>query len=289
MLRAAATTPTGILAPRARPGRPWVVANGRGRDRPWRGLWTAAADLLWGSRCVGCGEGGAGLCGGCSSPLFGPAAARTVMTRDGAGLTVFSAAPYSDGVAAAIPAFKDHGRRDLLRPLAIGLATAIGEAASEPTRSDRPQTSRVATGRPVVWLVPVAASRASRRARGMAPVLLLSRRAAAILRRDAGFDVRLAAGLLSHVRAVSDQAGLGQTDRRRNLNGAIAARPGPMLDAVRSACEHGQTVLLVDDVVTTGATLAESRRALAVAGVPVTAAVVVADTPLQRTVGGSAR
>jgi predicted amidophosphoribosyltransferase len=261
-----------------------VVAEPRGPGRPRTSLWAAAADLLWGSRCVGCGAGGAGLCGGCSAPLFGPAAVRTVTTPDGVGLTVFSGAPYEDGVAAAIPAFKDRGRRDLLRPLAIGLATAIGEAASEATGPER-----VGAGRPVLWLVPVAASRASRRERGMSPVLALSRRAARILRRDAGFDVRLAAGILGHVRDVSDQAGLGQRDRRRNLSGALAARPGPMLDTVRRAAQHGEAVLLVDDVVTTGATLAECRRALAVVGVDVDAAVVVADTPLHRPVGQRTR
>lgn len=238
-------------------------------------LWAAAADLLWGSRCVGCGEGGPGLCAGCSGPLFGPAAARVVTTPDGAGLTVFSATPYEDAVAAAIPAFKDHGRRDLLRPLAVGLATAIGEAVATP--GDRRPHAEL----PVLWLVPVASSRASRRARGMSPVLLLSRRAARILRHDAGLDVRLATGILGHVRDVADQAGLGRSERRANLTGALAAQPGPMLDAVRAASSIGHAVLLVDDVVTTGATLAECRRALGVVGVEVDAAVAVADTPLR--------
>jgi len=243
-------------------------------------LWASAADLLWGNRCVGCGEGGPGLCAGCSGPLFGPAADRVVMTPDGDGLTVFSAAPYEDAVAAAIPAFKDHGRRDLLRPLAVGLATAIGEAVATPGDRNRPPADL-----PVLWLVPVASSGAARRARGMSPVLLLSRRAARILRHDAGLDVRLATGVLGHVRVVSDQAGLGQSERRANVTGALAARPGAMLDAVRAASSRGDTVLLVDDVVTTGATLAECRRALAVAGVEVEAAVAVADTPLRGSMG----
>jgi predicted amidophosphoribosyltransferase len=243
-------------------------------------LWAAAVDLLWGSRCVGCGERGPGLCAGCSAPLFGPASARVVMTSDGAGLTVFSATSYEDAVAAAVPAFKDRGRRDLLRPLAIGLATAIGEAVTSGPDGNPPPTEP-----PVLWLVPVVSSRAARRARGMSPVLMLSRRAARILRHDAGFDVRLATGLLVHVRHVADQAGLGHSDRRANLTGALAARPGLMLDAVRIASGRGAVVLLVDDVVTTGATLAECRRALAVVGVDVDAAVAVADTPLRGHVG----
>jgi len=217
----------------------------------------------------------------CSGPLFGPAADRVVMTSDGAGLTVFSATPYEDAVAAAIPAFKDHGRRDLLRPLAVGLATAIGAAVDgcgTDVDADAPD------GRPVLWLVPVVSSRASRRARGISPVLLLCRRAARILRNDAGIDVRLATGVLEHVRDVADQAGLGHADRRSNLTGALAARPGPVLDAVRHASLRGALVLLVDDVVTTGATLAECRRALGTTGMEVDAAAAVADTPLRQPV-----
>lgn len=206
------------------------------------------------------------------------------MTSDDAGLTVFSATHYEDAVASAIPAFKDHGRRDLLRPLAVGLATAIGAAVAGAVASPAEPPAdrrRPDAGGPVLWLIPVVSTRASRRTRGMSPVLLLSRRAARILRHDAGFDVRLVTGVLVHVRDVADQAGLGHSDRRSNLMGALAARPGAMLDAVRAASVRGETVLLVDDVVTTGATLSESRRALVLAGVEVTAAVAVADTPLR--------
>lgn len=217
------------------------------------------------------------------------------MTSDRTGLTVFAAAPYEDAVAAAIPAFKDRGRRDLLRPLAIGLATAIGEAVSATEERSPPSPrppSPVPPGptRPVLWLVPVVSSRQARRTRGMSPVLVLCRRAARMLRREAGLDVWLATGVLEHVRVVADQAGLGHADRRTNLTGALTARPGPMLDAVRDAPGLGHTVLLVDDVVTTGATLAECRRALGAAGVAVDAAVAVADTPLRvSTVSGGQR
>ncbi len=261
------------MAQRADPESVTGRARQRGRG-VLSGLWAAAADLLWGSRCVGCGQGGPGLCAGCSGPLFGPAAERVVMTPDGAALTVFSATPYEDAVAVAIPAFKDHGRRDLVRPLAVGLATAIG-AAIDPSADSR------GTSRPVLWLVPVVSSRASRKGRGMSPVLLLARRAARILRHDAGFDVRLAIGVLVHVRDVADQAGLGRSDRRSNLAGSLAARPGAMLDAIRGASHRRETVLLVDDVVTTGATLAECHRVLRLFGVDVAGAVVVADTPLR--------
>jgi len=88
---------------------------------------------------------------------------------------------------------------------------------------------------------------------------------------------------LEHRRRVADQAGLTATDRAANLTGALQAR----LDL------HGVRVIIVDDVVTTGATLAEAARALRAAGAEVLAAAVIAATerhtggPLSRDISSS--
>jgi predicted amidophosphoribosyltransferase len=79
---------------------------------------------------------------------------------------------------------------------------------------------------------------------------------------------------LEHRRRVADQAGLTAADRTANLTGALQAR----LDL------HGVQVIVVDDVVTTGATLAEAARALRAAGAEVPAAAVIAAT--ERHTGG---
>ena len=73
---------------------------------------------------------------------------------------------------------------------------------------------------------------------------------------------------LQHRRRVADQAGLNASDRAANLAGALQAR----FDL------RGQRVIVVDDVITTGATLAEAARALRAAGAEVPAAAVIAAT-----------
>ena len=80
---------------------------------------------------------------------------------------------------------------------------------------------------------------------------------------------RLWLGLLVLARRGADQAHLGREARRANAAGSMRA-----CDAA------GRRVLLVDDVVTTGATLSEAARALAAAGATVLGAATLASTPL---------
>ena len=226
-------------------------------------LRAAAADLLWGSRCVACGLAGAPLCVDCASRPV-PPPPRTLAAA-GAALTVYAAGSYTDELADAVPAFKERELRALAAPLGDALARAVA-------RGCPPGAARA-------WLVPVPPSRRSRRTRGFVPVHALARRAARGLRRT-GMDVRLALGVLGYTRDVADQAGLGAGERARNLDGALEGVDGSLLAGLRRAGRRGEPLVLVDDVVTIGATLLEAARALAAVGVRVTAAAVVADTPL---------
>jgi predicted amidophosphoribosyltransferase len=121
-------------------------------------------------------------------------------------------------------------------------------------------------GRPDgVVLVPVPSSPAAVRARGQDHARRLARAAARTL---PGVPAR---PLLRLTRAVADQAGLDTAARARNLSGALTAR-----------ASAGLRVVVVDDVVTTGATLAEATRALQAAGAQVLGAAVVAATVRRR-------
>jgi predicted amidophosphoribosyltransferase len=87
--------------------------------------------------------------------------------------------------------------------------------------------------------------------------------------------------VLTHVRRVQDQAGLDAAGRAANLRGALAVRPA------RVPSVRGRAVLLVDDVMTTGATLASGAAAIRAAGAHPFGVAVVAATV--RVFGGDLR
>jgi predicted amidophosphoribosyltransferase len=170
---------------------------------------------------------------------------------------VWSAARYEGAVRDALLAYKERGRRDLAPPLAELLAAAVAAALD------------AGPGRRDVVLVPVPTARSVAAARGGDHVLRLARRA------GARHGVRTAVGVLSLTRRIHDSAGLGIAQRERNLAGAVAARAAP----------DGLAALVVDDIVTTGATVRACVRALESAGWAVVGAAVVAATPRRSAAG----
>jgi predicted amidophosphoribosyltransferase len=118
--------------------------------------------------------------------------------------------------------------------------------------------------------VPVPSRPHCRRRRGADVGLLLARHAARELR-AIGWPAAVAPLLRHRARSV-DQAGLGRDERLRNVAGTLVARRRPV---AREACAS----IVVDDIVTTGATLDEAFRALDGAGWPMLGGAVVAATP----------
>jgi predicted amidophosphoribosyltransferase len=160
-------------------------------------------------------------------------------------------------------AHKEHRRLALTRPLGDLLAAAVAgllaEVAPDPAR---------------VLLVPVPSRPSSTRARGHDPTAAMTRAAARVLRVH-GLDVRRAP-LLRTRRGLVDQAGLDAGGRAANLAGALRVHA----PAVARLARAGRPVHLVvtDDVITTGATAAESERALAAVGLPSLGVAAVAAT-----------
>lgn len=141
---------------------------------------------------------------------------------------------YAGALKRLVVAHKDADRLDAGRILAALLAVVIDLALDT-------------LERPV--LVPIPSSAAARRHRGRDPLLEMLQRTKLVR------PVPVAASLHQQ-RRVSDQARLGHAERRVNVHGSIAVRAG------WSTALRGADIVLIDDVVTTGATLAEATRAV---------------------------
>ncbi|MET9612624.1 ComF family protein [Kitasatospora indigofera] len=265
-------------------------------------LFSALLGLLLPAPCAGCGVGRIPLCPSCRAALATVRPGGTALT------SVHAAAPYAGPVRRLLLAHKERGALPLAGPLGEALAAAVRSALGPD-----------AGGCPVL-LVPVPSTRGSVRARGHDPTLRLARAAARSLRRDG--RPAAVAPVLRHTRRVADQSGLSAAARRRNLDGALCvpARLAGRLAPCRPTAGHpapgqrtsgqaagrpttGQAVpgrpwedapragrpaagcrlVLVDDLVTTGASLGEAARALARAGAPPSAAATVAAAGLRRT------
>lgn len=218
--------------------------------RAHRGLVDLAA-MLWPVDCAGCGRPDEALCGSCRGRLAGavrrvPMPAFPDSGRGPATAQVWAAAPYAGTAARVIVQWKERGRHALGRDLAAVLAPVVTAAL---------HGGPPGAGPPL--LVPIPTARANRRRRGADLLADLTARTAQILSRGPSSgepveDLRA----LRHTRRVRDQAGLDAAARRRNLTGALEVRPR-LATAVA-----GRRVLVVDDVVTTGATTREAARAL---------------------------
>ncbi|MPY60660.1 ComF family protein [Streptomyces spongiae] len=209
-----------------------------------RGWWQDLTDLVLPAECGGCGRTRTVLCPECRAALSGAAPCRVRPVPEPPGLpVVHAAAPYEDEVRAVLLAHKERGVLALAAPLGAALAGAVRAGL------------RDAGGlRECVLLVPVPSARASVRARGHDPARRIALAAAGELRRS-GVPSRVV-GVLRQRRAVADQSGLGSRQRLRNLAGALEVADGG------GRLLAGGRVVLVDDLMTTGASLTEAARAV---------------------------
>ncbi|HEU4675710.1 MAG TPA: hypothetical protein VFS29_06970 [Motilibacteraceae bacterium] len=265
-----------VLAPSAASLPPEPAATG------WRGLRQVAAalaDLVLPAECAGCaltGPQAAPLCAACVAALAAPPFA---VHRRGVP-PVLAATRWEGPARSAVLAHKERGRLSLGRPLGLTLAVPLALALEVATDAG-PGAARPGDRPMAVLVVPVPSRPAARRARGFDPTGRIARQALAHLRAagragDGGVDVVLAP-VLRHARRVRDQAGLDAADRAANLAGALAVHPRRLVRAVGR--RRALAAVVVDDVLTTGATLGEAARALRAAGVPVPAVAVLAATP----------
>jgi ComF family protein len=216
------------------------------------GAWRRWLRARWPSHCLACGEGDHGdrdlcracaaalpwnrvACPSCALPLPAPAAACGRCLRRTPPLQrVIAACVYARPLDRLLPRFKFHG--DLAAGRLLG-QLMVEACASMP----RPGA-----------LVPLPLHRSRLRQRGYDQALELARPLAL------AFDLPLRVDALLRCRPTAPQSELSALQRRRNVRRAFAVHPEHALPA------H---VALVDDVMTTGATLHAAATALRRAGV----------------------
>jgi ComF family protein len=213
---------------------------------------TRALDAALPASCVGCGVEGPTICDRCR-PALDARLARTGGVPIGLPaelpeplLQLEWCAQFRGVVRDALHAIKYGGEQRLADPL--GAAVARRWAA-------------VGVGADLVTHVPVHPDRA--RERGYDQADLIARRAARELALPHG-------PLLRRARATIAQFDLDRRDRARNVRGAF------VVDAQQAPTIAGRWILLIDDVVTTGATLSASASALLAEGALGVSAITVA-------------
>lgn len=229
-------------------------------------------DLVLPAECAACARPGSTWCARCARALARLALGDVAVQPDPVppGMPpVHAWGVYAEPLRSAITAWKDGDRRDLgglLAPLlTLAVERAVRAAAARRTWPDGP-----------VLVVPAPSSRAAVRRRGDAPVTSLARALADLCPECPSWPLR-AAPALSHTRRVEDQAGLGTARRRDNLSRSMVVEP-LWHKAIRD-----RLCVVVDDVVTTGSTLAEASRALRAAGAKDVVAATIAATTRHRT------
>ncbi|MBO0677660.1 ComF family protein [Mycolicibacterium sp. S2-37] len=200
-------------------------------------------DLVLPCECGGCGAPGLSWCRGCARELaVRDDQPHVVAPRVDPGVPVFSLGRYAGSRRRAIVELKEHGRGDLAAVFAPALREGLAHL----------EAWGIVDG--AVPLVPAPTRFLAARRRGGDPVTRIAR--------ATGREVIAALRTRPFTR---DSVGLSVTDRQRNVAGRIRLVTAP-----------GRVVLLVDDVITTGATATESVRVLQTAGVAVPAVLTLA-------------
>ncbi|BBY78715.1 hypothetical protein MPRF_56140 [Mycolicibacterium parafortuitum] len=203
-------------------------------------------DLMLPLQCGGCDTAGTAWCAACDRELtVKPDEPHVVSPRLDPGVPVLSLGRYAGARRSAIVALKEHGRADLRAPLAAALRTGLDHLLSWGV-VDAPVT-----------LVPAPTRRSSARRRGGDPVA----RIAALAARD-----EAVAPVLRMRAFTRDSVGLSSAARQRNVAGRV-----------RLTAPVAGPVIMVDDVVTTGATATESVRVLQTGGAVVLAVLTLAN------------
>lgn len=202
----------------------------------------ALLDTLLPPACAGCGRFGVQLCDGCLADFRPPSDSSDRFVVPDAGVVV------GEQLTLAVAAFAYEGRlRKVLQRVKYGGAARVAAALAHASLPAL-RTLYAVSGRAPLVPVPLHVSR--QRERGFNQAALL----AEALARGAAVPARM---LLARERATTKQHGLDRVARLQNLAGAFRIAVGETTPP---------TVILVDDILTTSATMEACAAILRAAG-----------------------
>nr|WP_312033887.1 phosphoribosyltransferase family protein [Actinoplanes sp. TBRC 11911] len=230
------------------------------------------ADLVLPMPCAGCGDERVrlayGVCRSCAAVLETLRPFRTAPSPPPRGFPpCVAVGAYGGVLRGALLAYKEKGRHRLGKPLGTLLATAVARLAPRDTP---------------VLLIPVPSTAAAARERNGDHMLRLATHAVRRLR-EAGWDADVTRPLRALPRP--DSASLTPSERRAAAESSLRIRPHRRAFRRHGASPRG-TLVVVDDIVTTGATLATVTGRLREAKMQVAGAATLAATQLRRSSRG---
>lgn len=195
-------------------------------------------EIIFPVRCLGCGALGLEICSQCRK-FWQPRIYRS-RSRRKPQFPIYSSIPYSPIAGKVLLAAKEHGLQRADELMVSALSHSLSLCLQE---------------QGIGFLVPIPSRKSVARLRG--------RQFISELTREIGSGARVPTReILTHTRIVKDQSKLDAMERGENLEGALT-----------SLRYLSGKAIIVDDLVTTGATLHEAARALRATGIEVSAAI----------------
>ena len=202
-------------------------------------------ELIYPNICLSCGKTGAKICHNCSKYWLAKPNKSKIENN-----YLFFAATYDESTSPIILAAKESGSREAVKLIARSIACSISFAISN-----------LDISKPINLItIPSQLSAIRKRGRDHIKDLVLE----VIIQLDQQNIDAIYLPILKPIKKIKDQSNLNGLQRKENMSHAFIAKSSPISQSA---------VILIDDLVTTGASVQEGVRALAEAKITIDAVV----------------
>jgi ComF family protein len=202
-------------------------------------------ELIYPNICLSCGKTGAKICHNCSKYWLAKPNKSKIENN-----YLFFVATYDESTSPIILAAKESGSREAVKLIARSIACSISFAISN-----------LDISKPINLItIPSQLSAIRKRGRDHIKDLVLE----VIIQLDQQNIDAIYLPILKPIKKIKDQSNLNGLQRKENMSHAFIAKSSPISQSA---------VILIDDLVTTGASVQEGVRALAEAKITIDAVV----------------